>query len=437
MVRQYSKALIFVFIGALMFGCAAQQVQTTESFFTPYQFKGDRYEPKADNFMVILDASSSMGEKYMGQKKFKIAKDFLSAMNLTIPELKLNGAMRTFGHSPQVSKQKTALFYKLTPYTRAGFEAGLKAIKEAGGTSPMASAIHASGDDLKSVQGKIAVIVVSDGKDMGNTPVVAAEKMKNQFGDRLCIYTVLVGDDPGGIKFMERVAGVGKCGFSVRADALKTGADMADFVKKVFLSELLDSDGDGVYDKFDRCPDTPAGVRVDGKGCPLDTDGDGVYDYLDKCPNTPTGVKVDMKGCPLDTDGDGVYDYLDRCPNTPKGAKVNAQGCWILGGVIFDTGKWNIKSSFHPRLNGIVTVLKNNPALKVEIQGHTDNVGRAAFNMKLSESRARAVMEHLVENGINPARLTAQGFGFTRPIADNGTPEGRTQNRRVELKPVR
>src|ERR1700690_2755146 len=86
----------------------------------------------------------------------------------------------------------------------------------------------------------------------------------------------------------------------------------------------VDSDGDGVVDSLDKCPNTPAGVKVDAQGCPLDSDGDGVPDYLDKCPNTPAGVKVDAQGCPLDSDGDGVPDYLDKCPNTPAGT---ADGC--------------------------------------------------------------------------------------------------------------
>jgi outer membrane protein OmpA-like peptidoglycan-associated protein len=117
-----------------------------------------------------------------------------------------------------------------------------------------------------------------------------------------------------------------------------------------------DSDMDGVTDKKDKCPDTPAGVKVDVDGCPVDTDGDGVADYVDdcpevpglttlkgcpdadgdgvadkddKCPNTPKGVKVDTKGCPVDTDGDGVADYLDKCPDTPKDVKVDANGCPI------------------------------------------------------------------------------------------------------------
>ncbi|MDR3611276.1 MAG: OmpA family protein [Ignavibacteriaceae bacterium] len=93
-----------------------------------------------------------------------------------------------------------------------------------------------------------------------------------------------------------------------------------------FLSDQ-DSDGDGVPDSRDNCPDTPTGVQVDEYGCPLDSDGDGVPDYLDKCPNTPRGVKVDRNGCPIDSDGDGVPDYLDICPNTPHEVRVDEFGC--------------------------------------------------------------------------------------------------------------
>jgi outer membrane protein OmpA-like peptidoglycan-associated protein len=93
------------------------------------------------------------------------------------------------------------------------------------------------------------------------------------------------------------------------------------------FGQKRDADGDGVADRLDKCPDTPAGVVVDADGCPLDTDGDGVPDYLDKCANTPAGVAVDQFGCPLDKDKDGVPDYLDKCPNTEIGVKVDADGC--------------------------------------------------------------------------------------------------------------
>ncbi len=90
-----------------------------------------------------------------------------------------------------------------------------------------------------------------------------------------------------------------------------------------------DSDGDGVLDDDDKCPNTPHGAVVDKQGCPIDTDGDGVYDGLDQCPNTPHGAKVDSVGCPIDSDGDGVPDGIDQCPDTPVGAKVDAVGCPI------------------------------------------------------------------------------------------------------------
>ena len=98
-------------------------------------------------------------------------------------------------------------------------------------------------------------------------------------------------------------------------------------------SEPLDSDGDGVPDEFDQCPDTPEGEEVDENGCSrdqIDTDGDGVPDYLDQCPDTPEGEEVDENGCSrdqIDTDGDGVPDYLDQCPDTPEGEEVDENGC--------------------------------------------------------------------------------------------------------------
>jgi OmpA-OmpF porin, OOP family len=199
----------------------------------------------------------------------------------------------------------------------------------------------------------------------------------------------------------------------------------------------LDSDKDGVPDYLDKCPDTPAGVKVDSVGCPLDSDKDGVPDYLDKCSDTPAEVKVDSAGCPLDSDMDGVADYLDQCPDTPKGATVNKKGCWILKDLEFDTAKATIKPEYTKLLEDVVSILKENPSLKVEIQGHTDNVGTARYNEKLSMRRAEAVMDYMLKKGIARDRLSAKGYGFTRPIESNDTPQGREDNRRVELNPIK
>jgi outer membrane protein OmpA-like peptidoglycan-associated protein len=199
---------------------------------------------------------------------------------------------------------------------------------------------------------------------------------------------------------------------------------------------IVDSDGDGVPDPQDKCPNTPRGTSVDSKGCPLDTDGDGVPDYRDRCPNTPQGVGVNADGCPLDSDKDGVYDYKDSCPRTPVGAKVDERGCWVLKDILFDVDKWEIKPKYYYVVDEVAEVLKKNPHIRVEIQGHTDITGSREHNLELSRKRAEAVMNYLIKKGISRDRLTAVGYGFSRPIAPNTTAEGRAKNRRVELWPI-
>jgi len=201
----------------------------------------------------------------------------------------------------------------------------------------------------------------------------------------------------------------------------------------------VDSDNDGVPDYLDKCPDTPAGVAVDANGCPADSDNDGVPDYLDKCPDTPAGAKVDAKGCPLDSDNDGVPDYLDKCPDTPAGDRVDNNGCPLpkvinLKGVNFDNDKAILRPDAISILDDAVATLQRYPALKVEIAGHTDSTSTARHNLGLSERRAKAVMDFFVSKGIAADRLTAKGYGQTQPVGDNKSADGRTENRRVELR---
>ena len=168
----------------------------------------------------------------------------------------------------------------------------------------------------------------------------------------------------------------------------------------------LDTDKDGVPDYRDKCSDTPKGVAVDGNGCPLDTDKDGVPDYRDKCPDTPKGVAVDKAtGCPLDSDGDGVVDARDQCPGTPKSAKVDAKGCWAVKHILFDIDKTEIKPWSAVELDAVVKVLRANPDLRMEIKGHTDNEGRAAYNQTLSENRAKTVRNYMTLQGIPSGRF--------------------------------
>jgi OmpA-OmpF porin, OOP family len=217
---------------------------------------------------------------------------------------------------------------------------------------------------------------------------------------------------------------------------------------KVVEAAPADSDGDGIIDKKDKCPDTPAGVAVDRNGCPRDSDKDGVWDSNDKCPDTPAGAAVNDDGCPKDSDGDGVADYLDKCPDTPADTKVDKTGCplpvatvtkegaYNFGNIYFDTGKDTIKPKSRPVLDGVVDYMNANPGVKLEVQGNTDNVGPDKPNQKLSEKRAAAVKKYLVGKGIAADRLTAKGYGESKPAEDNATKEGRAKNRRIDFMPI-
>ena len=209
---------------------------------------------------------------------------------------------------------------------------------------------------------------------------------------------------------------------------------------KIASKVPLDSDGDGVPDDMDKCPGTAPNTPVDANGCELDSDGDGVVDSKDRCPGTPRGTKVDEFGCPIDgdADGDGVKDSKDQCPGTPAGAKVNDVGCEIgeiiLRGVVFDTGKDVITPRSALILDSVAAGPAGKAGTRVEIRGHTDDIGNEALNMDLSRRRAEAVKAYLVGKGLRAEDLTTVGLGEMQPIAPNDTPENREQNRRVTLQ---
>lgn len=211
----------------------------------------------------------------------------------------------------------------------------------------------------------------------------------------------------------------------------------------------VDTDGDGVFDPADQCPNTPPGTAVDAVGCPLppaDTDGDGVLDTLDQCPATPVGDKVDERGCTIvvpvgnpDLDGDGVLNAADQCPDTPAGFKVDGVGCMVeqtvaLQSVNFEFGSDALTAEAKAILDGIAKSLAAQTAVKVQVTGHTDSLGPQSYNLTLSQKRAKSVVAYLSSVGVDAARLTSEGEGEFAPVASNDTEEGRAKNRRVEFK---
>jgi len=203
--------------------------------------------------------------------------------------------------------------------------------------------------------------------------------------------------------------------------------------------DIIDSDGDGVLDDTDRCPNTPAGTVVDTNGCALDSDNDGVVDAKDQCPSTPAGAPVDTKGCPLDSDNDGIADYQDKCPATPTGAKIDASGCAVVlnkkVSIALEVKFANNKAAFVGSESGeiakVAAFMREYPNTNTTIEGYTDSRGSDSYNQQLSQKRADAVMKALVDGGISASRLTAIGYGEANPIADNASAERRAQNRRV------
>lgn len=214
----------------------------------------------------------------------------------------------------------------------------------------------------------------------------------------------------------------------------------------------IDTDGDGIPDRLDKCPTDPEDFDgdQDEDGCPepdLDSDGDGIPDKNDGCKDQP-GPK-DYDGCP-DRDGDQIPDNVDKCPDEPGPAET--EGCpvpkeeqvtlesdsiRIRGNILYETGKAIIQKQSYPLLDDVAKVLRDNPEVgPVLVEGHTDNVGSRPYNLDLSNRRAQSVADYLVGKGIKRERLRTAGYGFDRPMATNDTPLGRAKNRRTAFRLV-
>jgi OOP family OmpA-OmpF porin len=213
-----------------------------------------------------------------------------------------------------------------------------------------------------------------------------------------------------------------------------------------------DTDADGVPDSSDSCVLEPEDKDnyLDDDGCPdIDNDLDGIPDSADKCPNDaedPDGYQ-DEDGCPdLDNDGDTVPDLKDQCPNSVGSPDTEPLGCptnrlvivtdcevKITQQIHFAYNKATIRKDSYPVLDAVVETLHRNPNMKIEVQGHTDNRGSAAYNKGLSDRRANSVMQYLTAHGIAKDRLTAAGYGLERPIVPNTSPQNMALNRRVQF----
>jgi OOP family OmpA-OmpF porin len=330
---------------------------------------------KVDAFEVIYDSTLSMNDMYKGSSKLNQEKSLVTLFNDTIPDLKLGAVGRAFGQFQPFGDTTTKALFGPGEYSKSALPQAIGAFKEGSGFSPLDAALDGATADLKSQTGQLAVIAFSDGEDMANyKPVAAAQRLKSAYGDRVCIYTVHIGESAAGRKVMQQVADAGQCGFMVTGDSISSPDAMSNFVEKVFLKK--------------------------GEPKPI------------PAPVVQEEVKAPAEEAPKVVVTEPVSIRID---------------------ILFDTGKSTIKPKYHNEIKKVADFMQQHPDAKMEIQGHTDNVGKAAYNQKLSQARANSVMKYLTTKfGIAQDRLTAKGYGETKPIASNKTKAGKQQNRRVQ-----
>jgi len=263
--------------------------------------------------------------------------------------------------------------------------------------TPLADALHQLDErELKAINGEITLLLISDGRESFRDPLAEIRKIKERYDLSLILHTIFLdrkekkNEDAEGEKLLKNMAATGGGQHYSGADLLKNSL----LIKELAL--LL-------------CPPIrTAKVPEIEKAVPVV-----------KSPETPAPKVIAAASVAA-----------------PKSLTVNQKGNWVLGGVLFETAKWTILAHAYPVLDDVVLVMKNNPSLKLEIQGHTDSVASKPYNQKLSEKRASAVRTYLVQKGIASERLSVVGFGLTVPAADNATAEGRAKNRRVEFRPI-
>ncbi len=380
----------------------------------------EEYRPQVDNFLFVFDDSGSMRDNYMGQGtfenvvgtisstgeaeyfKFGFAKRAMLKMNEMIPELDYQAGL--FSAVTGFQTYQGMESYDSSSMAKA-IEKTSVAPRMFGFITPLAKGLSKLEPILKDLSGKTAVILFTDGgANLGGSPAVVVDRLSTQYNT--CFHIVSYAQTKEEKKIINEMAQVKGCTVLVSGADMEDEGKMQGFVRRIFYSTALDSDDDGVFDEYDQCPGTPAGVQVDDVGCPLDSDGDGVPDYLDKCPGTEAGVDVDNEGCPFP-----VYKSIK---------------------VFFDFNNAVVKDKYDHELMKIADYLQRNAKTKMSIEGHTDSVGPAEYNMRLSERRAESVKDYLVnKGGVDADRLYTKGYGETRPIADNKTKEGRQKNRRV------
>lgn len=329
----------------------------------------------------ILDSSASTNTV------FADGKQTLESIVGVMPNGNYNAANIDFGGFDRESTP-------LAAFNRPALGTAAKNATWLEGTTPLADVIQTDlGGLIGGSAGRAAVVVISDGRATdyagreggGDGAVEAASVLAKGRKGETCYHTIQVGDDPTGAATLQAIANVTSCGSFRNASTLQTASALQQFSRDA---------------------------------------------YLGAAPAVAVG--------PGDEDGDGVLDPNDACPHTLKGARVDGRGCWTLHGLQFAVASSNIDLRYTTMLEEAIVVLKDNPDVKVSIDGHTDSDGSDAYNQKLSEQRAASVRNYFITNGgLDADRFVSKGYGESMPAVPNDSRENKAINRRVELTILR
>ncbi len=379
--RPMLRALRLLVPALLGFACA--QPPYKPPFTSVVVRPGPEEAVIVENVVVIVDASGSIDRELLFPREKAVLEAFVAGM----PPGTYNAGTYILGGRPDDHLPPE-------PFDRWDLAEHAHGLSHTSRETPLARILRGLPGTIVDAGGRSAIVIVNDGVPTrygryigGGETLAVARRLIEQASGEICLHTVRLGADERGPELLRALADLTPCGSYRELPEIESARPLAAFQREIFIGPKP-------------APEAPR-VRA-----------------------------------MTDLDQDGVDDRFDRCARTPIGATVDERGCWVIEDYVFETGKAEIREQHRPALSEVAKVLAANPSLRVRLDGHTDDTGSTEFNFRLADARATAVLRVLLGAGIARERLEVRSFGPTRPIASNGTPEGRTRNRRVELSVV-
>jgi OOP family OmpA-OmpF porin len=376
--------LLLSYLVVISSGCAVSQPT-----FEPYDFHKElqkkTVEQKLDQLVIILDASISMTEPYMGQEKFKTAILILHYINAALSSIRVPIGFYVLGTGACHFCEKSLPLFHISPYQQSRLQINqLKKINP-GGETPLQNALVAVKNEFQFCNGKMGLIVISDFEMDDLSIKKALHPLINLYNNRLSLCFLSVGTSGRTIELSRSLSSLHNNIQCLHSDQILSYNVLKQFTQQFFLKPIYDHDLDGVPDKRDHCK------------------------------NTPSGAWIDDRGCPKDSDNDGVFDGLDQCNDTYKGASVNKDGCWILPVLFYAQNQFYMTGEQEKKLSSFVKIIKENH-ICIEIQGHADSSGSKQNNYDVSFKRAQSVKAYLLSLGLRHYQMQIKAFGASTPI---------------------